>query len=64
MNYDRRFSDKAVNYLERVKKAGKENRQELDELSHQAYSDYRAGVISAKEYDSIHALLMEYRYPR
>ena len=63
MNYDKRFSDKAVNYLERVKKAGKENRQELDELSHQAYSDYRAGIISAKEYGSIHALLMEYRYP-
>ena len=64
MNYDKRFSDKAVNYLERVKKAGKENRQELDELSRQAYSDYRAGIISAKEYGSIHALLMEYRYLR
>ena len=64
MNYDKRFSDKAVNYLERAKKAGKENRQELDELSHQAYSDYRTGIISAKEYGSIHALLMEYRYPR
>ena len=63
MIYDKRFSDKAINYLERVKKTGIENRQELDELSRQAYSDYRAGIISAEEYGSIHALLMEYRYP-
>ena len=41
MNYYKRFSDKAIHYLERVKKTGKENRQELDELSHQAYADYR-----------------------
>lgn len=64
MNDDKRFSDKAINYLERVKKTGKENRQKLDELSLQAYSDYREGIISEKEYGSIYALLMEYRYPR
>ena len=64
MNYYKRFSDKAIYYLERVKKTGKENRQELDELSHQAYAEYREGIISEKEYGSIHALLMEYRYPR
>ena len=64
MNYDKRFSDKAIKYLERVKKAGKENRQELDEISRQAYSDYREGILSEKEYGSIYALLIEYRYPR
>ena len=64
MNDDKRFSDKAITYLERVKKTGNENRQKLDELSRQAYSDYREGIISEKEYGSIYALLMEYRYPR
>ena len=47
-----------------MKKTGIENRQELDELSRQAYSDYRGGMLSEKEYGSIYALLMEYRYPR
>ena len=65
MNYDKRISDKTINYLEKVKKTvGKENRQELDELSQQAYSDYRNGILSEKEYGSIYALLIEYRYPR
>ena len=64
MNYDKRFSDKAIKYLERVKKAGIENRQELDEISRQACSDYREGILSEKEYGSIYALLIEYRYPR
>ena len=64
MNYDKRLSDKAINYLERVEKIGTENRQELDELSRQAYSDYREGILSEKEYGSIYALLIEYRYPR
>ena len=64
MNYDKRFSDKAIKYFERVKKAGIENRQELDEISRQAYSDYREGILSEKEYGSIYALLIEYRYPR
>ena len=49
MNYDKRLSDKAINYLERVEKIGTENRQELDELSRQAYSDYRGGMLSEKE---------------
>ena len=56
--------NKAINYLERVEKIGTENRQELDELSRQAYSDYRGGMLSEKEYGSIYALLIEYRYPR
>ena len=64
MNYDKRLSDKAINYLEIVEKIGTENRQELDELSRQAYSDYRGGMLSEKEYGSIYALLIEYRYPR
>lgn len=64
MSYDKRFSDEAINYLERVKRTGIENRQELDELSRQAYSDYREGILSEKEYGSIYALLIEYRYPR
>ena len=64
MNYDKRFSDKAIKYLERVKKAGIENRQELDEISRQAYSDYREGILSEKEYGGIYALLIENRYPR
>lgn len=64
MNYDKRLSDKAINYLERVEKIGTENRQELDELCRQAYSDYRGGMLSEKEYGSIYALLIEYQYPR
>ena len=64
MNYDKRLSDKAINYLERVEKIGTENRQESDEFSRQAYSDYRGGMLSEKEYGSIYALLIEYRYPR
>ena len=55
MSYDKRLSDKAINYLERVKRTGIENRQELDELSRQAYSDYREGIPSEKEYGSIYA---------
>lgn len=64
MNYYKSFSDKAIKYLDRVKKAGIENKQELDEISRQAYSEYREGKLSEKEYGSIYALLMEYRYPR
>ena len=30
MSYDKRFSDKAINYLERVKRTGIENRQKID----------------------------------
>ena len=64
MGYDKKFSDKAIHYLERVKRTGTENRQKLDELSRQAYSDYREGILSEKEYGRIYALLMEDRYPR
>ena len=64
MNYDKRFSDKAINYLERVKKAGINTRLVLDEIARQAYTDYREGILSEKEYGSIYALLIEYRYPR
>lgn len=64
MDYYKNFSKRAQIIIAEVKEAGKENRDKLEELSREAYSDYRNGIISSKEYDSIHALLMELVYPR
>ena len=57
MNYYKSFSDKAIKYLDRVKKAGIENKQELDEISRQAYSEYREGKLSEKESFNIFFIL-------
>ena len=64
MDYYKDFSKRAQTIIEEVKKAGKENRDELEILSRQAYSDYRNGIISGREYDRINALFMELAYPR
>lgn len=64
MNYEKDFSQKAITYIGKVKVIEKDNREELDKLSLEAYADYRNGKLSEKEYGHIHALLMEYRYPR
>ena len=64
VNYYKRFSSKALAYVEEVEKAGKGNKLKLDDISRRVYSDYKSGKISVDEYDRIHALLMEYRYPR
>ena len=64
MDYYKDFSKRAQIIIGEVKKAEKGNRDKLDEISRQAYSDYRNGIISGQEYDSIYALLMELAYPR
>lgn len=64
MCHNNDFSDKTIAYINKVKEIGKGKKEELDKISLQAYSDYRTGILSDKEYGYIHALLMEYRYPR
>lgn len=64
MDYYKGFSQRALIIIDEVRKVERDNRAELEKLSSQAYSDYRNGIISGREYDSIHALIMESAYPR